>query len=779
MDLKNFLPNQVKKVPKKNFWAVIVEQDWVQAGIWTIEDGKAKVLYSSVPSAWGLDEELVNAADACLSSAIQEYPEDEKEPSEVVFGVSTGWVDGGEIKPEFLEKIKKICSELALTPVGFVVLPEAIAHFLKSEEESPVSAVVIGVYSETLEIARFKQGNLIGTTQVARSVSVAEDVAEGLTRFAGEENIFSRFVLYDGKEGELEDIRQELIKVNWEDYPKLKFLHTPKVEIVDHQKKIEAVALAGASEMAGVKKIHHESVIETPPQEDSEQGLDGDNVQLSPEEAGFVLDKDITEVQPREKVGLAEENVAMGSDREEIENVAPVDRSVYENLGDKTNFQINNEETSYETPSVSNQDQPDMSNEETAKRKLNLPQLKVAALLANFKKRFAFLRSLKRFPGIFQAGRSTLVLGIGFLLVIFVLGFAAWWFMPTASVTIYVAPKRQEEKITIKVDSKVDVSDFESSTLKGKVLDTSLTGDKTKSTTGTKTVGEKAKGEVTIYRVGSKLNLTSGTVIHGPSGLDFTLDSDVELASGSAGSPGTVKVAVSAKDIGVQYNLAADSNFTVSNYSTSDMEAKNEASFSGGTSREIQAVSEEDQEVLSEELKNELTDKAKEELKTQLSEGKFMIEESLTSTSSGVKFSSKVGDEAESLKLTLTTKASVVIVDRKEMLELASKALKDKIPSGFILRNEQINTEFEFDSKKGDIYEFEVFIEANLLPDVKTDEIVKEIRGKYPEIAKEYMTKGVPGFVRAEIKIKPNLPNKLNILPKVSKNIEVEIAAER
>lgn len=778
MDLKNFLPHSEKKSSKKNFWAIIVEQDWVQAGIWTIEDDKAKILFSSAPSAWELDEELVNATDACLSSAIQEYPEDEKEPSEVVFGVSSGWVDGGEIKAEYLEKIKKICSELALTPVGFVVLPEALAHFLKSEEGSPVGAVIIGVYSDTLEIAFFKQGSLAGTTQVARSVSVAEDVAEGLTRFAGEGNTLSRFILYDGKEGELEDVRQELIKVNWDDYPKLKFLHTPKVEIIDHNKKIEAVALAGASEMAGIKKIDHSKIVETEPLESLKEETKIEETPLSPEDAGFVLNKDITDVNPRQMPQEPEEGGTLGQRREEIENVAPVDESSYENISQSSNFQMNNETPEFGT-SIPEQNSVNVAAGEPHKKGIRLPKFSFGAYLGKIKRMFAIFGPFKKFLTIFRTGRNTLVLGIVFLLIIFVLGFAAWWFIPRASVTIYVAPKRQEEKITIQVNPNSENSNFDEKVLKGEILDTSLTGDKTRSTTGTKTVGDKAKGEVTIYRVGSKLNLPSGTVIHGPSSLDFTLDNDVEIASGSAGSAGTTKASVTAKDIGAQYNLAADSNFTVGTYSTSDLEAKNESSFSGGTSREIQAVSDEDQKVLSDELKNELADKAKEDLKTKITEGKFFIEESLTSTSSGVKFSNKVGDEADSLKLTLTLKASVVIVDKKEMLELASKALSDKVPSGFILRKEQINTEFEFNSKKDGIYEFDVFIEANLLPDVKTEEIIKEIRGRYPEIARDFMTKDVPGFVRAEIRINPSLPGKLNTLPKVAKNIEVEIAAEK
>ncbi len=58
-------------------------------------------------------------------------------------------------------------------------------------------------------------------------------------------------------------------------------------------------------------------------------------------------------------------------------------------------------------------------------------------------------------------------------------------------------------------------------------------------------------------------------------------------------------------------------------------------------------------------------------------------------------------------------------------------------------------------------------------------EIAKKLKGRYTNIAEEYLNKEVVGFVRAEIKIKPNLPDKLKTLPHVVGNIEIEFAAEK
>ena len=46
-------------------------------------------------------------------------------------------------------------------------------------------------------------------------------------------------------------------------------------------------------------------------------------------------------------------------------------------------------------------------------------------------------------------------------------------------------------------------------------------------------------------------------------------------------------------------------------------------------------------------------------------------------------------------------------------------------------------------------------------------------------LAKDYLNREVSGFVRAEIRIRPNLPEKLKTLPHVVKNIDIEFTAER
>ncbi|TEU02731.1 hypothetical protein E3I18_00475 [Candidatus Woesebacteria bacterium] len=721
VDFKNFLSGKGETPSKEYYWALVLESDWVQVGIWKVKEEKAEVISVSPATPWGEDEELVSAADAALTSAIQNLTEDVSEPSKTVFGVSSTWVSKGQIKPEYLEKLKGLCSKLSLEPAGFVILPEAIAHFFKSEEGSPLSAVVLGVGNENLEVSVFRLGTLVGTSQVARSVSIVDDVSEGLARFTGGDPLPSRFLLYDGKEGELEETKQALLKAQWDDYEKLKFLHTPKVEIISPDKKVIATCLAGASEIADVFEVYtgrekKETKEKEVPSQETENLVTPEKA-VSPEDVGFVVGQDV-----------AASKIPEDRKKPEIE--------------------------------------PSKKPTPRFEKKFNF------AILNKMKEKLSGLK--------FPTGKKPLILGGAIFLLLIMVGFILWWFLPKAVVTIYVAPKKLDERISIFIDTKAQSPDFEEKILPGKLIDTNVSGEKTKSTTGTKTVGEKAKGTVEIRNgTAEGIRIPAGTTILTATNFEFSLDSAASVsAAQSTTSPGTVNVDVTATDIGAEYNLAKDESFKVGNYLKADLEAVVTADFSGGSSRDIAAVSADDQESLEEDLTEELLDKAEQELKISISDDEFFIDESLVATVSTRDFSNKVGDEASNLKLDLTLEASGLVIEKVRLDDLVKEVLKDKVPSGFILREDQIAVTFDLQDSEGGVFEFLATIDVNLLPEVKPDEIAKKIVGRYPPLAQDFLTT-IPGFTRAEINLKPKLPGRLGTLPHVIKNLTIELAAER
>lgn len=740
MNIRDFLKGQKVEI----YWALVIEPGLVQSAVWQIQDGKAQVLATSPVGAWETDEELVDASDTSLSAAIQNLPEDIKEPQNTVFGVPSYWVESGQIKAEFLTKIKKICSELSLVPAGFVVLPEAISNLYKSEEGAPVSAIILGVTKENLEVSVFSLGNLMGTSSVSRSVSIFDDVVEGLTRFSSSDALPSRILIYDGKEGDLEDMRQEIMSHDWSEVEKIKFLHTPKVELLDPEQKVISVALAGASEIGQVSSVEtfkdEEEVLEQEPltPESVLASEENQNVEPAPESQnlGFVVDQDVAEVrQPAPQVVEPRTPTSQPN----FPQVTSMNTQVSERLGEARNVFARL----------------------IHKIKNILPKGRVPGVTPRLPSQRIFL-----FGSI-----GSLVLIIGF--------FVYWWFFPKAAITVYVSPQVINERVdlTVNPDGTTNISE---KVLKGEIVDTEVSGEKEAGVTGRKVIGDAAKGTVSIRNgMSTSINLPVGSVLISSGNLRFLTSEAVEVTEAlSPNSPGTGSVDVTAAAIGSEYNLAKDESFKVANYPKADVDAVASSDLIGGSSREINAVSVDDRQDLLEDLLQELLSEAEDKIKSVISIDKIFLEGSISEIDSDASFDGAVGDEASRLKLNLTLTAQGLSVDKNSLFEISTEVLKSKVPGGYVLRGDQLKFEFEQTDEDGGVYQFESQISANLLPEVNTDDIKKQVAGKVPLRAEEFLN-SIPGFSKAEIKLSPALPGIFGTIPRVVKNIDVQVAAER
>jgi len=689
MNLKDFFAQ--KENPPELYWSLVIEPGWVQAGIWHMKEGVADIIAVSPTTAWEGDGELLGATDAALSSAVAKLPEKFTEPTKTVFGVGSSWVKGGEIAEVHLAKIKKICTELSLVPTGFVILPEAVAHLIKSEEGAPANAVILGLGKEFLDISVFSLGNLVGSATVARSVSLVDDVIEGLSRFGGVGTLPSRIIVFDGREGELDEARDALTGASWEEVKGVKFLHTPKVEILDSDKKILATSLAGAAELGGVSGVSSTGV----------ENISEVKKGPSAEELGFVV----------------------GGDVSQTPATLPLP-------------------TIPTTPPAPP------------------PSIKILDHLRGLFAKFSF-------PKFDFPNKKKLYLW-GVILGVFLVGLVCyWWFYPKATVAIYVSPKKFEEEFDISFDAnelaKVDVS-----------------GEKTKSVSGIKLVGEKAKGAISLRNgTASAINFPGGTILVSSGDLRFTLDNTASVSAAiDADNPGTASGDVIAADIGAAYNLAKDEVFKIGNYPKADAYAKSTADFSGGSSREISAVAGEDREKLLQDLTQELTEKSKSEFLAKISPDQIFVDSLVSLKTQEESFSHKVGDEADTLKLNLSVNAEGIISDRQKLADVVRERLKETIPQGFVLRDSQIGYEFEFVGENEGKYDFKVKVNVNFLPEVKSEEIVAKVSGRLPEVVEKYLSE-VPGFSRAEIHLTPRFPGRFGTLPRVRKNITIEIVAEK
>jgi len=737
MALKDLI-SEIKGEQEKEaeyYLSVVINRTSVSSGIWKISKNRAWMVALGTLASWTEDtSELVKAVDDSISSAIAQI-EEIIEPDKVVFGLPPTWVSEGEIKKEALERLRIICEKLDLKSTGYVVVPDAVVHWIKSQEGAPPDIILVGIEEEEIDVTLVKTGKVEGINTVARSMSLVDDVKEGLMRFRDVGNLPSRILVYNHRESEIEEAKQLLLAADWSNLP---FLHNPKTGELNPDLTVFAVSLAGATEIGKVERLEEE--IKNLPEERKSQQP---QIEEKAEEE-IKQEENVTEIEESQPditafdLGFSKEDVALGKQKENLETG--------ENLEVREPV------------------------EEEHKKIESKPRISFGIFLP-------LLNRLKiKIAGFGRSPRKLILLPF---LLLFILGpFFVYLAVLKANIRIFVSPKKIGKDFTLIVDTAAGGVDLNQKIISGNFVSTEVSGDKTKSTTGSKIVGDRAKGAIKILNTGDSIKLSAGTKIIGPGDLKFTLDEDIEVASGSGIlNPGQGNGNVTAEDIGSDYNLAAGSMFSIGNFSTQRLQGTNEAAFSGGTSRTVAAVSKDDQAFLEKDLTNELTQKAKDQLKASQTNTQALVSDSEVVDIIAKNFSKNVGEEAETVKLTLKLRVSMLRISQEDVNQIVKEEIRKDIPKEFLLREDLIETKMELQEKTKNKFTFKVSSDASLLPIVDKQQFAKSIAGRDLAFAKDAFL-GIPGYSRSEIILQPKLPSRLARIPLLVKNIQIEILPE-
>lgn len=315
-------------------------------------------------------------------------------------------------------------------------------------------------------------------------------------------------------------------------------------------------------------------------------------------------------------------------------------------------------------------------------------------------------------------------------IVLIVLGALAtgFWFLPKATIKLHLEPKTLSTQFDL-------VANATNST----PLDAAVSDSKSVSATGSKLVGDKATGSVTISNaLDSVKNFPAGTVLSSPAGLSFVLDSAVSVASasGSAGNllVGKATVKVTAAQIGGDSNLTAGTVFRVGTFALTQISAQNEAAFSGGSSRTAVAVSKDDVAKLRSDLTSALKDTAKSQLTDKTPSDHTLLPETLEYQTVSEKFDHKEGDIADSLSLSLSLKATALALSQAHLQSLVDEKLTSQIPQGYEFSG---SPQYSFTVDKASL---SAQATVNLLPKFDPARIVSAVKGKSAAAAQAYLT---------------------------------------
>lgn len=744
--------------------ALSIGEKKVKSGIWTFKQKIGEVLAYGATETWGgiSPEELIVAADASITSAITRLPEiSGRQPSKVILGLPENWLEKNNIKESRTKILQAVCRKLLIKPLGFVVTSEAITHFLKKEEGDLVSVILISLEETEIIVSLVVQGKYLGSQVVARSNSLAMDLEEGLLRFEYDGVLPPRIILIDGES--LEEAKQALISYPWvspEKQKKITFLQLPKVDFAPDNLEIQAVVLAASreldpkAELAMVSaKIPDKEVepnkevepkVETVVEEEQQAPLPIAEPSMA-EEFGFVMGKDIS--------------LEEGFGREEIE--LPISQ------------------TQFSQVPVAEEGLPE---KEEAIPFSSLPEKKFKdKLLGIF--RHVPKRSLKPSLEIsrFIPKKGLVFFGLGLAAIagIFILCYSK---IVKAQVNLLVQPAVAEKEIEFSVSNKIDKPDLEKKLLPLYFLTSEESGSKTAEVKGRKIVGDKASGEVIIYNgTDKKRTITKGTLIVGPGDLKFSIEQEVSVPARSTdfnSSPpvdkwGEGKVAIAAKDIGAQYNIAANSTLSLeANTGTaSAVIVRNPGEFTGGTSREISAVSKEDRDTLQGALQAELAAKSRASLEEKNPQTN-LVSDSFKLKSKVDKFNHEVGDEAQELSLEEKAEFSIDFFKKEDVEAVVNKEIESSVPEGYKKEAFDQNQEIAGKDKSKGIYQIK--IKYRFYPEVDVAKISSQIKGSLLPKTKKVLT-GLRFVAGYEISVSPKIFSLLPMMPLKSKNITVDL----
>ncbi len=352
------------------------------------------------------------------------------------------------------------------------------------------------------------------------------------------------------------------------------------------------------------------------------------------------------------------------------------------------------------------------------------------------------------------------------------------FFFHKATVTLFLSSQEVEENLAITGSETPQ----EGALLVG-TESTSLKAEGSRTTTGRKEVGKKARGEVTLHNFSdSERTFTKDSELTSEN-LKFILLEEVKVASsslaadGSAKLPGKGKGSVEAGALGDEYNLASGRRFTIADLPSATYFGINDDNLTGGSKKEVRTVASADAEA----LEDALLKSAKEALKKKLAQmgaSKKIIDALTRQEIAQFTPSAKVGEEADTVRATSNVEATYYYYDDKAFRALLAKKMEKELSKGNIIDQASMNYTITKASTKDDLINLAVEVSARAGPTVSRAEIMRDLTGARTsavlEVVKEkYKADGL------EYEVQHPLPFMRGLLPVFKRNIEMKITYKK
>lgn len=719
MNLPGFFSK--KNTTSDSYFGLFLRGDSAVGFIFQISDGQVELVAKEICKFSNGWESVVDDIDELL--AVLEN-ETNIHVDKTIFFVYSYFIDQDtqEIREPYKGIMKKIAKELDLKPLGFIEAHESVKDMIEKRDASPLNGVIIEMDQQHMSIYIYKGGKMIHSDSSARTDSTTDDLHELFNRKKEQYLLPSKVIVYGTSHIEKE---ARLIKEHpWDEDI---FIQTPRVQMLKGEELL--TGLSNTFMLQLERDLEPEALEEEQPDDELAAAMATEPEEEKParKKAAKPAIEDDGEPDEAARMGFV-----IGEDVTEHSEVKPSKKS--------------DKKSGFTLPSFT-------------------------AMLPKFSFPTGATSKAPRVGGVGNgAMKRNIIIGVFAILILAGAG-TAEYFLHKATIDITLPADTISEDVSLSASSGGGDGGF---TIDKKSVNVTIE-DKL-ATSGEREVGEKAKGTVVVNNFEDRaLTFKAGTTITSGS-LSYTLDSDVTIASASARGntiEAQVKeVAVTASEIGDEYNIAADKVLSVDG-APSRTTAVTKGSISGGTKKTLKTISARDIELLEEALEKASKEKANEEVKKG-SAGDLIVLTDLTKVElSNQKYSGEVGTEANEVSVTATAKIEYYAYNEEDLSAAVAAELEKSAPSGFTVDKGSLSYKIREADAKSNRVELAVSGDATIVKEVDKDQILERIAGKNLDTARDILLRE---FEAESVEVQSNSSPILilnGMLPFLPKNIEL------
>lgn len=343
-----------------------------------------------------------------------------------------------------------------------------------------------------------------------------------------------------------------------------------------------------------------------------------------------------------------------------------------------------------------------------------------------------FTPAMNSFTSFFKSSRkgngsrNTVIIATSIVVVLAGLFLTYEYFFHKVTLKVYVQSKDVEKEFELTLPVIEEGKSAEASLLK---YITVLDFKNEKTTTGSREVGEKAKGEVVIHNFdNSERTLERGTEITYQD-LTFTLDSDVKVASSSGVTnegtkqSGKATIDVTAEEIGDDYNISKGTQFKIDSLAESLFIAIANETFTGGSKKEVNTVSKQDMDALELAVEKEAKAQSGKVLSAKISKDEVLISDLSKVSVADATYSKELGEEADKVGIEASSEIEYYTINKNNLVDKLKEELKSEETSDYSLEEKSITYVIEDVENEDEEATLTVNTKANLYKKIQPDSI--------------------------------------------------------